>query len=162
MLISHTRLVTWRPQHDTDLSFFAGDIIQVLESSTANEDWWEGNVQNSQRVGLFPSNYVERTVHSLPPPPPKVSKTSKPAIKNASESPPVTYVPYRSTHAAMAHPHSGGPNAVGLQQQAPTRAEEGKKARLDQLKNTVCLPKHPYLYELTVPLPRWPIVQRVE
>lgn len=49
--------------HD-DLSFEKGDIIVIL--SEDNQDWWRGQILNSQQPGgLFPSNHVQ--VISLPP-----------------------------------------------------------------------------------------------
>ncbi|EJD06422.1 uncharacterized protein FOMMEDRAFT_138398 [Fomitiporia mediterranea MF3/22] len=39
-----------------DLSFRAGDIIDIV--SETNADWWTGRINNKQ--GLFPSNYVEK------------------------------------------------------------------------------------------------------
>lgn len=39
-----------------DLSFSPGDIIDVLKEN--NGDWWEGRCNG--KIGLFPSNYVER------------------------------------------------------------------------------------------------------
>ncbi|KAI8353364.1 hypothetical protein BD560DRAFT_492525 [Blakeslea trispora] len=44
-------------QEKGDLSFNAGDIITVLESTDSQQDWWSGSV-NGQN-GSFPANYVE-------------------------------------------------------------------------------------------------------
>lgn len=44
-------------QDPRDLSFSPGDIIDVLNET--NVDWWEGRFNG--RVGLFPSNHVEKT-----------------------------------------------------------------------------------------------------
>lgn len=128
-------------QHPDDLAFYTGDIIDVEESSTEkNEDWWTGKVRGQS--GLFPSNYVERILHSLPPPPPApmISKSSRPGSE-VGVTP--TYVPYRSTHAAMnSYPVGGGPNALGLQPSQPPQqsgSEEPKRAgKYDHLKGTVC------------------------
>ncbi|KAF6754511.1 hypothetical protein DFP72DRAFT_899285 [Ephemerocybe angulata] len=53
-----------------DLSFRAGDTIEVIEETSA--EWWTGRCRG--REGLFPSNYVERltrTPSPLPPPAPR-------------------------------------------------------------------------------------------
>ncbi|UZJ53149.1 hypothetical protein CBS101457_002469 [Exobasidium rhododendri] len=39
-----------------DLSFNAGDRIEVVERTTSAEDWWTGNLNGHQ--GVFPGNYV--------------------------------------------------------------------------------------------------------
>lgn len=127
-------------EHPDDLAFYTGDIIDVEESSTEkNEDWWTGKVRGQS--GLFPSNYVERILHSLPPPPPApmISKSSRPGSE-VGVTP--TYVPYRSTHAAMnSYPVGGGPNALGLQPSQPPQqsgSEEPKRAgKYDHLKGTM-------------------------
>ena len=44
-----------------DLSFTAGDVIEVLEK--IKEDWWKGRVRGGKGdIGLFPSSYVSETV----------------------------------------------------------------------------------------------------
>ncbi|KAF5386032.1 hypothetical protein D9615_002499 [Tricholomella constricta] len=52
---------TWGYNESGDLSFHAGDTIDIVDE--ANADWWMG--RHNGKEGLFPSNYVER----LPPPP---------------------------------------------------------------------------------------------
>jgi hypothetical protein len=103
-------------------------------SAEKNADWWQGTIRG--QTGLFPSTYVERIVHALPPSPsapaPAIMKASRPG----SEVSAPTYTPYRSTHAAM-NPTDGGPNALGLQ--AP-QGDEQKKSKYDHLKRTVRLP----------------------
>ncbi|XP_053327704.1 GRB2-related adapter protein [Spea bombifrons] len=44
------------PEKAAELSIRRGDIIEVLDSSDPN--WWKGRI--SGRVGLFPSNYVNK------------------------------------------------------------------------------------------------------
>lgn len=39
-----------------DLSFKAGDVIEVLTRTDTQEDWWEGRIGG--HVGIFPANYV--------------------------------------------------------------------------------------------------------
>lgn len=41
---------------DGDLSFAAGDRIEVVERTASTEDWWTGIVNGHQ--GVFPGNYV--------------------------------------------------------------------------------------------------------
>lgn len=40
------------PQADGDLSFSAGDRIEIVERSASSEDWWTGRVDGRQ--GVFP------------------------------------------------------------------------------------------------------------
>ena len=42
-------------QHDDELAFEAGDIINLI--SKDEEAWWKGELNG--RTGVFPSNYVE-------------------------------------------------------------------------------------------------------
>jgi len=118
-------------EHPDDLSFHAGEIIEVDEDSTEqNEDWWYGRVRG--RAGLFPRAYVERLVHAVPPPPPPmIRKSSRPPSEVGAIAP--SYVPYRSTHVAM-NPADGGPNVLGLH--AP-RNDEAKRAKYDHYKATM-------------------------
>ncbi|KAG8825869.1 hypothetical protein FRC17_008489 [Serendipita sp. 399] len=116
-------------KHPEDLSFWHGDTIEVDQESTEkNADWWMGTIRG--RKGLFPSTYVERIVHAVPPPPaPLIMKSSRPS----SEVSAPTYTPYRSTHAAM-NQQGTGANALGLH--AP-QADEQKRAKYEQMKSTM-------------------------
>lgn len=40
-----------------DLSFNAGDQIEILTRTDKQDDWWEGRLKG--RVGIFPANYVK-------------------------------------------------------------------------------------------------------
>ncbi|KAJ6577344.1 hypothetical protein B0H19DRAFT_1119333 [Mycena capillaripes] len=51
-------------QNSNDLSFRAGDTIEIIEET--NSDWWTG--RHNGRQGLFPSNYVEKLAPSAPSP----------------------------------------------------------------------------------------------
>jgi hypothetical protein len=43
-----------------DISFAAGDIIEVLEK--IKDDWWKGRIRGGNgEIGLFPSSYVTET-----------------------------------------------------------------------------------------------------
>jgi amphiphysin len=44
-------------QADGDLSFSAGDRIEIVERSQSAEDWWTGRLNGRQ--GVFPGNYVQ-------------------------------------------------------------------------------------------------------
>ncbi|KAJ8072548.1 hypothetical protein PM082_016107 [Marasmius tenuissimus] len=60
-----------------ELSFNAGDIIEIVEETTG--DWWTGRVNGQE--GLFPSSYVDRIdvgVAAGRPPPPKRVVPTKP------------------------------------------------------------------------------------
>ncbi|KAG7090740.1 hypothetical protein E1B28_009830 [Marasmius oreades] len=46
-------------QADGDLSFKAGDRIEIVEKTASAEDWWTGRLNGQQ--GVFPGNYVHDT-----------------------------------------------------------------------------------------------------
>lgn len=50
-------LYTFDADQDGDLGFRKGDIITVIKRTDKSEDWWTGRI--GDRVGIFPSNYVE-------------------------------------------------------------------------------------------------------
>ena len=95
------------PQEPNDLSFRAGDIIEVVAET--NADWWTGKVNGKQ--GLFPSNYVEKMPSSLSPPSyplPNEGRGPSPA------NPPVPYntgspVPYQPGYNGPHGPPQGYP-----------------------------------------------------
>ncbi|RUS28821.1 hypothetical protein BC938DRAFT_481409 [Jimgerdemannia flammicorona] len=64
---------------DAELTFVEGDIIiDVVQS--AEEGWYDGRLERTNKRGLFPHNYVkifEDT--SKPTPPPRPAQTSKPS-----------------------------------------------------------------------------------
>ncbi|KAF9048548.1 SH3 domain-containing protein [Panaeolus papilionaceus] len=53
-------------QASNDLTFYAGDIIEVTEETNAN--WWKGRINGKE--GLFPCKFVERIANDNNPPPP--------------------------------------------------------------------------------------------
>ncbi|KIK41713.1 hypothetical protein CY34DRAFT_84960 [Suillus luteus UH-Slu-Lm8-n1] len=56
----------WTSEDPNDLSFHAGDIIEIVQET--NADWWTGKSKGKQ--GLFPATYVERLPpRSVSPPP---------------------------------------------------------------------------------------------
>ncbi|KAJ3714948.1 hypothetical protein DFJ43DRAFT_1160611 [Lentinula guzmanii] len=63
-----------------DLSFRAGDIIEVVQET--NNDWWTGSYNG--REGLFPSTYVEKLPPSSPlsRPPPSPAARNNPIYKS--------------------------------------------------------------------------------
>ncbi|KAF8746263.1 hypothetical protein AX14_000061 [Amanita brunnescens Koide BX004] len=46
-------------QAEGDLSFSAGDRIELVERTASAEDWWTGRLNGRQ--GVFPGNYVQET-----------------------------------------------------------------------------------------------------
>jgi LAS seventeen-binding protein 1/2 len=77
-----------------DLSFRAGDIIEIIAET--NADWWTGSLNGNQ--GLFPSNYVEKIPESVSPPsypPPSEARRSSPVSSPVpyNNAPPVRYAP---------------------------------------------------------------------
>ncbi|KAG5635482.1 hypothetical protein H0H81_011086 [Sphagnurus paluster] len=111
-------------QDADDLSFAAGDIIEIIEET--NTDWWMGRVNGKQ--ALFPSSYVEKIRSAAPvPAPAPVAATGK--------------TPYRPFGAAMhgvnaPPPVGAGVNTVGLQEAPGT---EEKKSKYGKYGETVCV-----------------------
>ncbi|PPQ67408.1 hypothetical protein CVT25_005987 [Psilocybe cyanescens] len=52
-------LYDFAAQADGDLSFNAGDRIELVEKAESAEDWWTGRLNGVQ--GVFPGNYVQET-----------------------------------------------------------------------------------------------------
>ncbi len=50
-------LFTFDADQEGDLGFKKGDIITITKRTDNKEDWWTGRI--GDRVGIFPSNYVE-------------------------------------------------------------------------------------------------------
>jgi len=105
-------------QDPNDLSFAAGDIIEIVEET--NADWWTGRLNGKQ--GLFPSTYVEKL------PPAAASGVTAPAKQ--------PYRPFGAAfHGMNAPPPPGqGANSVGLQEKEGT---EAKKDKFGQYKSTL-------------------------
>ena len=92
------------------MTFYKDDIIEIV--SEANADWWTGKVNG--RTGLFPSNYVEKLVHPVPPALANLnsSSPSNPQqivvhVHQPQPEPDPQYGPYRSTHAPAQVQHEG-------------------------------------------------------
>ncbi|CAA7271419.1 unnamed protein product [Cyclocybe aegerita] len=52
-------LYDFAAQADGDLSFNAGDRIELVQKTESAEDWWTGRINGQQ--GVFPGNYVQET-----------------------------------------------------------------------------------------------------
>eukprot|EP01051_Picozoa_sp_SAG22_P001455 SAG22_NODE_57_length_23647_cov_11.746688_9_plen_291_part_00 len=53
-------LFSFEAQQDGDLSFLAGDILQLTTPPDMNRNWWRGHVHSQPEVqGVFPRNFVE-------------------------------------------------------------------------------------------------------
>ncbi|KAI7881971.1 DUF500-domain-containing protein [Lichtheimia hyalospora FSU 10163] len=50
-------LYDFNGQQAGDLSFRQGDIINIVEKSNSQDDWWTGRIAG--REGMFPANYVQ-------------------------------------------------------------------------------------------------------
>lgn len=104
-----------------DLSFSAGDMIEIVEET--NADWWMGRVNGKQ--ALFPSSYVER-----------VQSASPPAAGAATSGNKAVYKPFGAAYQGMNAPPAPGQgvNSVGLQQ---ADGQEQKKSKYGKFGNTV-------------------------
>jgi hypothetical protein len=78
-------LIVASEKDPADLTFSAGDIIEIVEET--NADWWKGRFNG--RDGLFPSNYVEKITTAASP---SLSKPSFPLVSAGpvSEKQPLT------------------------------------------------------------------------
>lgn len=52
-----TALYDFEAQADGDLSFAAGDVVEIVQRTGNANEWWTGKVHG--RTGQFPGNYVE-------------------------------------------------------------------------------------------------------
>ncbi|EKV16350.1 Src homology-3 domain [Penicillium digitatum] len=52
-------LFTFDADQEGDLGFKKGEIVTIIKRTEKAEDWWTGRI--GDRVGIFPSNYVEAT-----------------------------------------------------------------------------------------------------
>nr|ODN74263.1 hypothetical protein L203_06640 [Cryptococcus depauperatus CBS 7841] len=117
-----------------DLQFRSGDIIIVDEE--VNEQWSRGRVVPAghnaplPRLGLFPSNYIEKIpLHQSQNPP------SQASYYQAPPPGPHTMVPYQpppqgyydqKQHMQMMQPHQQVQGGVMMQQQEPQKNKFGK------------------------------------
>jgi LAS seventeen-binding protein 1/2 len=135
-----------------DLSFRAGDIIEIVAET--NADWWTGRTNGNQ--GLFPSNYVEKIPTANPPsyPPPGEVRTVPPVSSPVPYNPPAQYAPvyngpppqggYQSQPVQPYNPYTGPPNQpippqqVVVQQPAPP-SQPDKSNRFGGFGRVVCV-----------------------
>lgn len=117
-----------------DLSFSAGDIIEIVEET--NSDWWMGKVHGKQ--ALFPSSYVEKITTPAPrsvPPLYNAPAASFPTAQ-AQDSGKPAYRPFMAAHHGSDAPPAT--NSIGLQ--SDTAGQEKKKNKFGKYGNTVRLP----------------------
>ncbi|KAJ6468465.1 SH3 domain-containing protein [Mycena sanguinolenta] len=112
-----------------DLSFSAGDIIEVIKEE--NNDWWLGSFNGKQ--ALFPSAYVEKIAASSPAPAPVPAARRVPPAANG---PAPAYRPFMAAHQGrdVPPPPGGGTNSLGLQQDPE---QEKKKSKFGKYGNTM-------------------------
>jgi len=111
-----------------DLSFSAGDIIEVVKEE--NADWWMGRYNGKQ--ALFPSAYVEKIATPTSPAP---APRSVPPLSNANSGSKPAYRPFMAAHQGRDAPPApgGGTNSLGLQQDPE---QEKKKSKFGKYGNT--------------------------
>jgi hypothetical protein len=120
-----------------DLSFSAGDIIEVVKEE--NADWWMGRFNGKQ--ALFPSAYVEKIAaptSAAPAPAPAPGARRVPPISNANAGPKPAYRPFMAAHQGRDAPPApgGGTNSLGLQQDPE---QDKKKSKYSKYGDTVRL-----------------------
>ncbi|GHJ87845.1 hypothetical protein NliqN6_4247 [Naganishia liquefaciens] len=118
----------YRSGNNDDLNFAVNDVIIIDEE--VNSDWFKGHLEsNSQKVGFFPSNYIQKnpgTVNQQPPhprfvaPPSQQQNSFAPSNQNPSQQayqapyappPPNGYNPYQNqqyqnSHASLPPTHA--------------------------------------------------------
>ncbi|KAJ7116353.1 SH3 domain-containing protein [Mycena epipterygia] len=111
-----------------DLSFSAGDIIEVVKEE--NADWWMGKINGKQ--ALFPSAYVEKIATPNSPP---AGRNLPPAF-NGNAGPKPAYRPFMAAHQGRDAPPApgGGTNSLGLSQDPE---QEKKKSKFGKYGNTM-------------------------
>ncbi|PAV16594.1 SH3-domain-containing [Pyrrhoderma noxium] len=131
-------------QDPDDLSFRAGDVIEIVEET--NEDWWTGRFNGKQ--GLFPSNYVKvveigtgvnsiastTTVAATAAAVPGTRRVPPPMDKTKAKTP---YRAFGAAHHGVDRPPpsgSGAVNSVGLQEAG---GQDQKKSKYGSLGNTM-------------------------
>ncbi|EJD06664.1 SH3-domain-containing protein [Fomitiporia mediterranea MF3/22] len=123
-----------------DLSFRAGDIIEIIEET--NPDWWTGKINGKQ--GLLPSNHVEKlpadTFSAAPAAPartilaPPPQYTQAPAVAPREKA---AYRPFGAAHHGADKPPPPGSaqvNSVGLQE---ADGQDKKKSKYGKYGNTM-------------------------
>jgi len=108
----------------TDLSFRAGDIIEI--TAEPHNDWWSGR---NLKQGLFPSNYVEKITAAagVLSPDPSLSPISS---RSTSSSPPRS-LPSSPPTGSQHVPHHRWQSVSGstLSQAAPFRRATGPRSQ---------------------------------
>jgi len=110
-------LWAYETQDAGDLSFAAGETIDILEET--NADWWKGRNARDE-TGLFPSNYVE-----------KIGATSTPAV--------VPAVPSHRMVAPISNEKASSDPIMSAPPQPPVQQEEvpKKKGKFGKYGNTM-------------------------
>ncbi|XP_068136346.1 intersectin-2 isoform X2 [Hyperolius riggenbachi] len=99
VFVNYKALYPFEARNSDELSFGAGDIIQVDEKNTGEPGWLYGSVQGN--VGWFPSNYAERMPESEKVLSPKKALVP-PTISVSSTSPPTKSLsPTKSSEGGM-------------------------------------------------------------
>ncbi|KAJ6612286.1 SH3-domain-containing protein [Mycena sp. CBHHK59/15] len=121
-------------QDADDLSFSAGDIIEVVKEE--NADWWMGRINGKE--ALFPAAYVEKIATPAPAPnfPPAAGRNLPPAFNRNAAGPKPAYKPFMAAHQGADAPPApgGGTNSLGLQQDPE---QEKKKSKFGKYGNTM-------------------------
>ncbi|KAH8977537.1 hypothetical protein EDB92DRAFT_1916615 [Lactarius akahatsu] len=84
------------PEHEDEISFRAGERIEVVEKDEQYEDgWWQGR-NLAGKVGLFPESYTQPAPPTSEPPPAAIPASLPPApapADSAPSSPPSLLIP---------------------------------------------------------------------
>uniref|UniRef100_A0A4X2KJM9 Intersectin 2 n=1 Tax=Vombatus ursinus TaxID=29139 RepID=A0A4X2KJM9_VOMUR len=121
--VNYKALYTFEARSHDEMSFGAGDIVQVDEKTTGEPGWLYGRFQG--RCGWFPGNYVEKASpgeklvspkKALLPPVASLSTTSSPAAETDYQN-----TPHASAHPPLL-PHLAGSVSSSLASGSPLRS----------------------------------------
>jgi len=113
-------------QNPGDLTFYAGDVIEVIAET--NADWWTGRCNGSE--GLFPSTYVEKlpqtALSPYHPPQPRPQTVGYP-INQYHPPPPNHYQVTNQTGPFSPATYAGPPPPGAQQVVAPSEPQKPPK-----------------------------------
>ncbi|KAJ8729097.1 hypothetical protein PYW08_000678 [Mythimna loreyi] len=112
-------LYDFEAAEDNELTFLAGEIVHVTDSSDPN--WWKG--YNERGEGLFPANFVTGDLSSPAPRAPSPAAAPAGGSEAAARDSPPASIDEATMDAALAMLHEADPRAAVGDEAALTRLE---------------------------------------